>query len=88
MPKTSRPPSPLRLVFGVNLRAARKEQNLTVFDVAQSCRVDWSYIHQIERGERNVGIDIMDALAQAVHRDVTELLSREEAQAAPEAERA
>lgn len=74
MPRTNRPSSPLRTVFGANLRAARKEQGLTVFDVAHASRMDWSYVHQIERGERNVGLDVLDALAQAVNRKLIDLL--------------
>lgn len=75
MPRTSRPPSPLRAVFGANLRAARKTKGLSVFDVAYRAKVDWSYISQIERGERNVGLDILDALAEAVESKLVDLLS-------------
>ena len=74
MPRTSRPPSPLRAVFGGNLRAARKARGMSVFDVAYRSKVDWSYINQIERGERNAGLDILDALAQAVGVKLVDLL--------------
>lgn len=74
MPRTNRPPSPLRVVFGANLRSTRKAQGMTVFDVAHACRMDWSYINQIERGERNAGIDVLDALATAVGVPLRDLL--------------
>ncbi|MBZ9751813.1 helix-turn-helix domain-containing protein [Deinococcus sp. HMF7604] len=46
--------------------------------MAQASQMDWSYISQIERGKRNVGIDILDALAQAVGTSVINLLSPSE----------
>ncbi|MBZ9752907.1 helix-turn-helix domain-containing protein [Deinococcus sp. HMF7604] len=42
--------------------------------MAQASQMDWSYISQIERGKRNVGIDILDALAHAVGASVVDLL--------------
>ncbi|MFW8628059.1 helix-turn-helix domain-containing protein [Deinococcus sp. ME38] len=80
MPKTNRSPSPLRAVFGANLRAVRKDRGLSIFDVAFQSKIDWSYISQIERGQRNVGIDMLDALAQAVGVPLIELLAQPAAQ--------
>ncbi len=74
MPKTNRPASPLRKVFGENLRATRKAKALSIFDIAYAIKMDWSYISQIERGGRNVGLDVMDALAGAVDVPLVELL--------------
>ena len=74
MPKTNRPASPLRKVFGENLRATRKAKDLSLFDIAHTIKMDWSYISQLERGERNVGLDVMDALAGAVNVPLIELL--------------
>lgn len=48
------------------MRATRKVKELSIFDIAYAIKMDWSYISQIERGGRNVGLDIMDALAGAV----------------------
>lgn len=77
MPKTNRPASPLRKVFGENLRATRKARGLSTFDVAYAIKMDWSYISQIERGGRNVGLDVMDALAGAVGVPLVDLLRPE-----------
>lgn len=74
MARDKRSPSPLREVFGANLRAARKAKGLTIFDVSYAAQVDWSYVTQIEGGRKNLSIDVMDALAKAVGVSVIELL--------------
>lgn len=74
MPTTSRPASLARTIFGKRLRQARHEQGLTLEDVAEVADMNWSYIAQVERGERNVGIDNMAALADAVRTPLPELL--------------
>nr|WP_226342366.1 helix-turn-helix transcriptional regulator [Deinococcus sp. AJ005] len=64
-------------MFGENLRATRKAKGLSTFDVAYAIKMDWSYISQIERGGRNVGLDVMDALAGAVGVPLVDLLRTE-----------
>ncbi|WP_102126060.1 helix-turn-helix domain-containing protein [Deinococcus planocerae] len=71
-------PSPLRRLFGQRLRAERHAQELTLEDVAEAADMNWSYIAQVERGERNVSIDNMTALAGAVGRQLYELLMPDE----------
>ncbi|QFP76281.1 helix-turn-helix domain-containing protein [Deinococcus sp. AJ005] len=66
MPTTQRPPSTERLVFGKRLRAERHLIGLTLEDLAEAADMNWSYIAQVERGTRNIGIDNMAALARAV----------------------
>lgn len=66
MAHSPNPPSDLRVLFGRRLREERRRQQLTLEDVAEKSGLNWSYIAQIERGERNVGIDNIDALAKAV----------------------
>ncbi|MHA0036775.1 helix-turn-helix domain-containing protein (plasmid) [Deinococcus sp. PESE-38] len=63
------------MVFGRNLRLTRIGQNLSIYDVAAKAEVDWSYLAQIERGERSVGIDVMAALAEAVDTPLFQLLN-------------
>lgn len=55
----------------------RKAKGLSIFDIAQDIKMDWSYISQIERGQRNVGLDVLDALAGAVQVRLVELLDAE-----------
>lgn len=74
MPTTKRPASHARKVFGTRLREARWERDLTLEDVAEKADMNWSYIAQVERGERNVSIDNMAALADAVNMALPDLL--------------
>ena len=66
MPRKQREPSSLRILFGQRLRTARQLQGLTIDDVANAADIDWSYLSQLERGNRNVGLDLVAALAEAV----------------------
>lgn len=61
-------------MFGKRLRAERHAEALTLEDVAELADMNWSYIAQVERGTRNVGIDNMAALANAVGRPLAFLL--------------
>jgi transcriptional regulator with XRE-family HTH domain len=61
-------------MFGERLRSRRKELQLTLEDVAERAQMNWSYIAQVERGERNVGIDNMTALAEALDIPLRDLL--------------
>lgn len=75
MPKTKRAASRARKNFGVNLRAARHARSVTLEDLAELADMNWSYIASVERGERNIGIDNMQALADALEVDLRELLN-------------
>lgn len=61
---------------------------MTLEDVAEKADMNWSYIAQVERGERNVGIDNMAALADAVETHLSELLRTELAGRNAETEKA
>lgn len=84
MPTTKRAPSHARRVFGRRLRAVRHERGLTLEDVAELADMHWSYISQVERGERNVGVDNMAALADAVGIHLKDLLDEEAGDSQPE----
>lgn len=77
MPTTKRSASLARSIFGRRLREARHQRGLTLEDVAEAADMNWSYIAQVERGERNVGIDNMAALAEAVGTHLSALLQSE-----------
>ena len=74
MPFEKRSVSPLRLVFGMRLRAARQARGMTIADLAYAARVDWSYLTQIEAGRKNASLDVLDALATAVDLPLSEML--------------
>lgn len=77
MPTKRRPPSAERTLFGRRLRSERHASGLTLEDVAELADMNWSYIAQVERGTRNVSIDNMAALAQAVGCPLATLLQNE-----------
>ena len=74
MARVKRDPSDTRRIFGERLRSRRKELQMTLEDVAEKAQMNWSYIAQVERGERNVGIDNMSALAEALDVSLRDLL--------------
>ncbi|WP_295815538.1 helix-turn-helix transcriptional regulator [uncultured Deinococcus sp.] len=76
MPKTKRAPSAARKLFGERLRAERRAKGLTLEDVGEAADIAWNYVAQVERGERNIGIDNMAALADALDVSLASLLAR------------
>lgn len=74
MPRTKRAPSTARKLFGQRLRAERHTRGLTLEDVGETADIAWNYVAQVERGERNIGIDNMAALADALGLELADLL--------------
>lgn len=52
--------------FGAKLRAVRHEKGLTQEAMAKQAGLHWTYIGQIERGRRNVGVLNAIRLADAL----------------------
>lgn len=76
-PRQQRPPSPERLIFGRRVREERQKGGWTLEALAAEAQMNWSYIAQIERGERNLPIDTMSLIAQALGVSVISLLMEE-----------
>jgi transcriptional regulator with XRE-family HTH domain len=70
------PQNPLR-VLGQNIRRIRKENRLTQEDVADKARLNSSYYGRIERGEINVTIETLAAIAHALNVDIPEFFTGE-----------
>ena len=68
------PPSPLRRVFGANVRNRRKALNLSQEELADLAGVHRTYMGAVERAEKNVSIDNMDRISTAVGTTAAELL--------------
>jgi len=66
MPRKQRAPSPSRQLFAEQLRLERHAQSLKLEELEDRADLTWSYIASVERGERNISIDNMDALASAL----------------------
>ncbi|WP_113231977.1 helix-turn-helix domain-containing protein [Rhizobium sp. BK591] len=58
-----------------NLRHYRSAQKLTQENLAVDARVDRTVISDLERGQYNISIDLLDRLANALSIDVSQLFS-------------
>lgn len=77
MPQTKRPPSAARRRFGQRLRELRRARGWTLEDLGEEADLAWNYVAQVERGERNISIDNMAALADAMGTTLSILLKEE-----------
>jgi transcriptional regulator with XRE-family HTH domain len=60
--------------FAQNLRAARKAAGLSQEALGERADLHPTYVGSVERGERNVSIDNMERLADALDVDIRDLL--------------
>lgn len=61
-------------LVGWNVRKHRVARRMTLEDVAVSARTNASYVAEVERGEANIGIELLDKLARALSVSPSELL--------------
>ena len=67
--------SSLRRKFADNLRKVRLEKGLSQEALADLAGLHRTYIGSVERGERNISIDNIERLAEALGCQVTDLLN-------------
>lgn len=72
MPKHKRT---ARQVFAENLRKARTEQGVSQEKLAELANLHRTYVGSVERGERNISIDNMERLANALRTTIEDLLT-------------
>jgi transcriptional regulator with XRE-family HTH domain len=60
--------------FGRRVRELRQRAKLSQEEFAAICDLDRTYISGIERGKRNVALRNIEAIAQALHVTISELL--------------
>ncbi len=67
MPASNDPHAALqRQAFGLRLRSLREERGLSQETFANAARVHRTYLSSVERGQRNVSLDIIMRLADAL----------------------
>ncbi|MHB1566447.1 MAG: helix-turn-helix domain-containing protein [Acidiferrobacter sp.] len=63
-----------RQLLAANLRAIRHARRLTQDDLAALCGITRSYVSDVEHGKRNIGLDCLATIAQALGLTTSELL--------------
>ena len=64
-----------RFLFANNMKQFRLEQDISQEKLAELSGLHRTYIGSVERGERNIAIDNMEKIANALSVPLTELLS-------------
>ncbi|MCI8577986.1 MAG: helix-turn-helix transcriptional regulator [Lachnospiraceae bacterium] len=65
---------PTSIILGSRIRFYRKEKKLSQEKLAEVCRLHPSYIGQIERGEKNITVEILHRLSLGLGVSMAELL--------------
>jgi transcriptional regulator with XRE-family HTH domain len=66
-----------RAIFAANLRRIRLAKGLSQEGLADRAGLHRTYVGCVERNEKNISIESMERLANALEVDVRELLNRE-----------
>jgi len=67
----------LRKIFSDNVRKYRIEKNLSQEELAEIANVHRTYIGSVERGERNITIDVMEKICKALKMPIFDLFKEE-----------
>jgi XRE family transcriptional regulator, regulator of sulfur utilization len=59
--------------FGARVRRLRKDRNWSQEKMAEASGLHWTYIGQVERGERNVTLQSVHAIARALRMKIADL---------------
>lgn len=61
--------------FGETIRALRKQKNLTQEDLGERTGLHITYIGSVERGERNISLDNINKICQALDISMADVFS-------------
>lgn len=70
------PCSAVACQFGKAVRELRLKKDLSQQQLADACGLDISYVGQIERGQRNPTLGVMQGMASVLHVPLSEMLKR------------
>lgn len=59
--------------FGIRIKELRKQHGLSQEKLANMAEIDRTYLPTIEKGERNVSIEVVERLANALNVKVKDL---------------
>jgi transcriptional regulator with XRE-family HTH domain len=65
----------IQAALGARIRQLRKEREWSQEDLAAASGMHWTYIGQVERGERNLTLQSIRAIAKALNLKMAELLA-------------
>lgn len=60
----------LKTDTGHAIRKARKEKKMTIGDLSNKSKVQFKYLGQIERGQANATLDMVDRIAASLDKKV------------------
>lgn len=63
------------LTIGKNIQNQRKKQNLTQIELAVEVGIDRAYLSEIENGKANISVNILYAIADALHTDIKDFFN-------------
>ena len=63
------------MIFARNLRACRRRKGLSQEKLAELAGLHRTYVGSVERGERNISLDNMERLANALSVNLADLLA-------------
>lgn len=72
--KNSETPPSARVIFGQNVRRVRRLKEMSQEELAFRADISRTYLSEVERGERNISVDNMEALAFALEMELPDLM--------------
>jgi transcriptional regulator with XRE-family HTH domain len=75
-PSSKKPLSPATAEFGRRVRARREELGLSQEKLADAAGLHWTFVGQVERGQRNLTLHNILKLAAALETDSGQLVSK------------
>lgn len=75
MPPPKQPPSPATVEFGKRVRQHREAQGLSQEMLADRCGVHWTFLGQVERGQRSIRLDNLLKVAAGLEIEPGELVN-------------
>ena len=63
----------IQRALGSHIRKLRKARDWSQEEMAEACGMHWTYIGQVERGERNLTLQSIRSIARALDLKISEL---------------